>query len=367
MAFVVVLSVPIASMRAAAYVLYDNGASDWVVGSENALRWSSAVWPAEGTLSWHIEDAAEWTDLFGSSEALSELVEDGLSDWSEIATADIQWEVAELASADAASADAGGRDFTNQVFLRRSLSTLGRTKTNFGGWMTTVHVWFALDTSAARPVWQLTECDVGLDQSQMEEYKSDYPDRLPDTIPWHLSRAFQTCLGMGDSGGYPGSRRIRESALDSFDAAARRRHYNDSPWHSSPVFGSISTDRSTGASLLRPRSGWLGTVGSVSGSLSVDGEPVAYAQVWALRHGTAGTGPPIGAYSNRSGEFLIEGLEPGNYLLWAHPARYRRLGTSVPVAGATAEVRDAVLLSAVRIRAGQVTSGISIPMEAGRH
>ena len=356
------LSVTAVGTRSAAYVLYDNGASDWVVGSEDALRWSPEVWAPEATLLWHLEDAPEWTDLFGSSEALSDLVEDGLSDWSRIATADIQWEVAELATG-----DAGGRDLTNQVFLRRSLSTLGRDQASFGGWMTTVHVWFALDTSAARPVWQLTECDVGLDQLRMEEYKSDYPDRLPNSIRWRLSNAFQTCLGLGYSGAYPGSRRIRETALDSFDAAARRSHYYDSPWHSSAVFGSTSTDRSTGASLLRPSSAWLATVGSVAGSLSVDGEPVAYAQVWALRHDAAGTGSPIGAYSNRSGEFLIEGLKPGNYLLWAHPAIYRRLGTTAPPAGATADVRDAVLLSAVRVRAGRVTSGISIPMEAARH
>ena len=230
-----------------------------------------------------------------------------------------------------------------------------------------MHVWFALDTSAARPVWQLTECDVGLDQLRMEEYKSDYPDRLPNEIRGGLFYAFQTCLGLefpADTRGHAGSgkrRWIRSMPL------LGGRHYALSPWHSSAVFGSTSTDTSTGASLLRPSSAWLATVGSVAGSLSLDGEPVAYAQVWALRHDAAGTGSPIGAYSNRSGEFLIEGLKPGNYLLWAHPALYRRLGTNAPLAGATADVRDAVLLSAVRVRAGRVTSGISIPMEAARH
>ena len=108
-------------------------------------------------------------------------------------------------------------------------------------------------------------------------------------------------------------------------------------------------------------------MGSVSGSLSVDGEPVAYAQVWALRHETGGgTGPPIGAYSKRSGDFLIEGLEPGNYLLWAHPPPRTTLGPQF-LAGTTVDVRDAVLLSAVQVRAGRVTTGVSIPMEAGRY
>ena len=77
-------------------------------------------------------------------------------------------------------------------------------------------------------------------------------------------------------------------------------------------------------------------------------------------------GPPIGAYSNRTGEFLIEGLEPGTYLLWAHPPPRTTLGPSL-LAGVTADVRDAVLLSAVRVRAGRVTNGIVIPMEAGRY
>ncbi|MCY4056384.1 MAG: carboxypeptidase-like regulatory domain-containing protein [Gammaproteobacteria bacterium] len=367
MAFLIVLSVAMASVRSAAYVLFDNGATDWVVGSEDALRWDPQVWPLGGTLRWEIEDAPEWNDLFGSSRAFFGVVEEALSDWSEIPTADIQWEAAGFSDA-----DVGRRDSTNQVYLRRPLSTLGRDSANFGGWWTTVHVWFALDTSGARPVWHLTECDVGLDQSRMEEYKdenaSDDPDILANFVRGPLGNAFQTCLGLGDSGGYPGSHQIRESERDSFDRQARLDHYYESPWHESAVFSGSYADRSVGASLLRPRSGWLPTVGSVSGSLSVDGEPVAYAQVWALRHQTdGGTGSPIGAYSNRSGEFLIEGLEPGNYLLWAHPARYNRLSTRVPLAGATIDVRDTVLLGAVRIRAGRVTSRISIPMEAGRH
>ena len=362
LAVLVVLSFPLASVRSTAYVLFDNGATDWVVGSEDALRWDPEVWPTGGTLHWEIEDAPEWSGLFGSSAALTDLVEEGLARWSRIPTADIRWEVAGLAEA-----DAGRRDSANQIYLQRSLSTLGRQNAGFGTWLTTVHVWFTLDSSSARPVWRLAECDVGLDQFRMEEEKGDDPERLARNVRWDLSRSFQTCLGLGDSGDYPGSQRIRESALDSHDRRARQRHYRDSPWHHSAVFGDADGDRSTGASLLRPRSGWLPTVGSVSGSLSVDGDPVAYAQVWALRHETGGgTGPPIGTYSNRTGEFLIEGLEPGNYLLWAHPPPRTSLGPWL-LAGATADVRDAVLLSAVRVRAGRATTGVSIPMEAGRH
>lgn len=358
--FLVALSVPMASMRSAAYVLFDNGATDWVVGSEDALRWDPDVWPLGGTLRWEIEDAPEWNDLFGSANALSDLVEDALSDWSGIPTADIQWEAAGFSDA-----DAGRRDSTNQVYLQRSLSTLGRRNAGFGSWLTTVHIWFALDSSSARPVWHIDECDVGLDQFQMEERKSEDPEGLPGSVRWALSNSFQTCLGLGDSGRYPGSNQIRESALDTHDLRARQRHYYDSPWHRSSVFR--GSDASTGASLLRPRSGWLPTVGGVSGSLSVDGEPVAYAQVWALRHETGGgRGPPIGAYSNRTGEFLIEGLEPGTYLLWAHPPPRTTLGPWL-LAGVTADVKDAVLLSAVRVRADRVTTGVAIPMEAGRY
>ena len=351
-----------AGARSPAYVLFDNGATDWVVGSEDALRWDPEVWAAGATLGWHVEEAPEWTDLFGSSEALAEVVEEGLSDWSRIPTADIRWEVAGIADA-----DGGRRDSTNQVYLQRSLSTVGRDSAGFGGWLTTVHVWFALDSSSDRPVWHVTECDVGLDQFRMEESKRDDPESLAPIVRWTLRDSFQTCLGLGRSGSFPGSPRIRESALDSHDLWARRRHYQDSPRHRSSVFFAVSADRSTGASLLRPRAEWLPTVGSVSGSLSVDGDPVAYAQVWALRHETgAGTGPPIGAYSNRTGKFLIEGLVPGNYLLWAHPPRFTTLGPRL-LAGATVDVRDAVLLSVVQVRAGRVTTGVSIPMETGRH
>jgi len=111
---------------------------------------------------------------------------------------------------------------TDWGYLRRPLSTLGRDSADFGGRWTTVHVWFALDTSGARPVWHLTECDVGLDQSRMEDYKEEYArddtDRLANSVRWRLGDAFRTCLGLGDSGGYPGSSQIRESELDSFDS-----------------------------------------------------------------------------------------------------------------------------------------------------
>ena len=355
-----VLAVVAASERAAAYVLYDNGATDWVVGSEDALRWSPEVWAPGATLPWRVEDAPEWKDLFGSSEALVALVEEGLAEWSQIATADIQWEVAGFADG-----DVGRRDSTNQVFLQRSLSTVGRTRA-FDEGMTTVHVWFARDTSGARPVWHVTECDVGLRQLQLEEFKRE--EWFSNHLRWSLSNSFQSCLGLGNAGPYPGSEFIRESALDSFDVIARWNHYYNSPWYPSHFLDWSNADRSTGASLLRPLEGWLPTVGSISGSLAVGDEPVAYAQVWALRHQTdPDTARPIGAYSNRSGAFLIEGLEPGDYLLWAHPAHYQRLGTGFPVAGATTDVRDAVLLGAVRVQAGRVTSGVLIPMEAGRY
>ena len=76
MVLLVVLGLPLASVRSGAYVLFDNGATDWVVGSEDALRWDPDVWPSGGTLRWGIEDAPEWDDLFGSANALSDLVDD---------------------------------------------------------------------------------------------------------------------------------------------------------------------------------------------------------------------------------------------------------------------------------------------------
>ena len=129
---------------------------------------------------------------------------------------------------------------------------------------------------------------------------------------------------------------------------------------------SLAPDDRVGASLLRPRAGWIETTGSLSGVLESGGDPVAYAHVWALRRSADGMRDPVGAFANAEGEFRIEGLAPGDYALWAHPIRWRWDQRPLIENGANTDLKDAVPAHPLRVAAGRVTGGIVIPMRRGR-
>ena len=91
-----------------------------------------------------------------------------------------------------------------------------------------------------------------------------------------------------------------------------------------------------------------------------------YAHVYALRRTRDGMRDPVGAFANGRGEFLIEGLPPGDYVLWAHPIRYYWLQWPLIQDDAETDVRDAVLAHPVRVEAGGITDRITIPLQRGR-
>ena len=129
--------------------------------------------------------------------------------------------------------------------------------------------------------------------------------------------------------------------------------------------GLLEADDRIGASLLRPRSGWLAGTGSVAGTLRSNGEPVGYAHVWAVAaNGT------VGVFSDRDGRFVIEGLSPGSYLFWAtpmaQPSAHPRLVASMR-GPPHAELRDTWRALPVRVEAGRTSGPVEMirqsPME----
>ena len=130
--------------------------------------------------------------------------------------------------------------------------------------------------------------------------------------------------------------------------------------------GSLAEDDRVGASLLRPRAGWTSRVGAIAGALESDGAAVPYAHVYALRQTAGGLRDPVGAFANARGEFVIEGLPPGDYVLWAHPLRYYGWHLPLTRQGAETGVRDTLALQPVEVSRGRVTGGITITMRRGR-
>ena len=342
---------------AEAYLFYDSGALDYIVPSSEAIRWSAGAWGPGRTLVWEIEDGADWSLLFDSADSVAPFLSDALSVWSGIETADISWRLASVAKPPESEETARFGDSRNRVFLERRGDY----------WRTGASIWWVRNRT--REVWEITECDVGLpwhwwlDDEFQPEPDLDSED-LQQNITRFAAEEFGHCLGLHQPAVFPASPRLRLSTAE-----------NDHDWYWTPVWrpGSVmqwweapSPDDQVGASLLRPGRGWLSGTGTVAGFLETDGEPVPYAHVYAVRRTPDGMRDPVGAFANARGEFLIEGLPPGDYVLWAHPIRYYWLQSPLIQDDAETEVKDSVLAHPVRVEAGRNTEGITIPMQRGR-
>ena len=343
--------------RAEAYLFYDNGALDYIVPASQAIRWSSDAWGPGRTLVWEIEDGEDWSLLFDSAESVVPFLSDALSVWSGIETADISWRLAGIAKSPDNEETARFGDSRNRVFLERRGDY----------WRAGASIWWVRNRT--REVWEITECDVGLpwdwwlDDEFQPEPDLD-PEDLQRTITRFASEEFGHCLGLHQPAEFPASARLRLSTAE-----------NDHDWYWTSVWrpGSVmrwwespSPDDQVGASLLRPGAGWLSGTGTVAGFLEAGGEPVPYAHVYAVRLTPGGTRDPVGAFANAHGEFLIEGLPPGDYVLWAHPIRYHWNQRPLIQDDAETDIKDSVLAHPIRVGAGRTTDRITIPLQRGR-
>ena len=337
--------------EAEAYVLYDNGARDYVVGSDQAIRWSAEAWGPGSTLAWRIEDGPDYALLQGlvdSAADFAPVLEEALALWADIPTADISWR---LRGMEERSEESRFGDSRNSVFFDAESRIYGAA------------AWWIRNHS--RGAWEIAECDIGI--PPLHDWEWVDADWVKDWMPSDFAQELGHCLGLGRPAVFAASRRLRVSssggdfnwrwsALWSPSPARAVRH--------SPA--SLAPDDRVGASLLRSRAGWIETTGSLSGVLRSGGDPVAYAHVWAVRQSADGMRDPVGAFANAEGEFLIEGLPPGDYALWAHPIRWYWEQRPLIESGANTDLKDAVPAHPLRVAAGQVTDGIVIPMRRGR-
>ena len=329
--------VSVSGDRVAAYVFYDRRAQDYIVGSDQALRWSVDTWPPGETLEWHIEDGSHWAALPDlSAEDFAPPIDEALSDWSEIPTADISWRVAGVVEP---SEESRFGDSRNVVFLDADYR-----------YPTAVLWWIR---SATTRTWALTECDIAASHRDFEraaEWEWEADD-LKANLEWDLRRPLADCLGLGPRQPSPATFSVRTSPAE-----------DDTEWVGSRALGNYR-DEHVGASLLRPRADWSSEVGTLAGRVEADGLPLSFVSVWAVR---SRGGSLIGAFSNAAGDFLIEGLEPDDYFLWAHPIRGKRDYAALIQAGAAMEVKDVVSVHPVRVEAGRATAGVRITMRRGR-
>ena len=350
--------------RVEGYRFYDNGTLDYIVGSEQALRWSADVWGPGETLVWEIEDGEDWSLLFDSAEDIRPLIEEALGIWSGIETADISWRLGGLAAADDEEPRFG--DSRNHVFLERQRGRDSEGDYRYYYRSGAFIWWIRNDPNSA---WEVTECDIGLpwdwwlDDDLQPRADLDLDD-VRRNLAAFASEEFGHCLGLGDAARFPGSRILRRTPGDD-DFVWRRNIWDRGPLMHN-YWEPLSQDDRAASSLLRPRPGWRSTVGSVSGTLELEGAPAPYVHVYAIRSTTEGVRDPVGAFANVRGEFLIEGLPPGKYVLWARPIRYSWKHSRLIAADAETDVKDALIAQPVQVEADRVTGGIEIPLQSGR-
>ena len=77
----------------------------------------------------------------------------------------------------------------------------------------------------------------------------------------------------------------------------------------------LDADDIAGVSFLYPTASYAGTVGSISGRVTANGQGVALASVVALRPAA----PAISALTNPDGTYRIDGLPPDTYFVYVHP------------------------------------------------
>lgn len=341
--------------RAEAYLLLDGGALDYVVPASEAIRWAADVWGPGQTLVWEIEDGPDWELLPGGAEGFVPVVEEALAVWSAIETADISWRLAGVVEASPESPRVP--DARSRVSFEATtvLPTFG------------AELWWRRNRVTG--TWEITECNLGIPYflpEWLEDGRFDDDDDLRRYTVSFLVEETGRCLGLGTSSPLPGAQVLRTAP-----SGDNRRWRSTEIWEP-PVMGDgrgtrLTSDDRIGASLLRPRDGWLLRTAHIAGRLESDGRPVRYAHVLALRLDEDRLRDPVGTFANADGEFLIEGLAPGDYVLWAHPLRNSHWEHRLLVmADATTDVKDAVVSNPIRLEAGQISREVRIPMRRGR-
>ena len=332
------LTVGAGSFRASAYLFSggggkpNEGAFLHDDGRQAKELWRPEVWGLGMTATVAVPEDPRWLEVegIGSMEEARALVERALAAWRAVGTADIRWGIRHPVEEDEAQI---------AVKFVKLVNT---------AWTAVAFVDTRRDPDG---VWRIYSCDVELNEENDLFFSRDLAYRI-------LVHELGHCLGLAHGGRYPNAREWIHvnghvpNPLWGFDGPMT--------W----VLGAVpSFDEEVGASLLRPRSGWLETTGAVYGS--VIGEaglgPVLRVNVLAARIAADGslTGP-VPVPTNKYGHFVIEGLDPGPYVLMVYsmgpPDRWKKRND---------DFRETVLLSPVEVRAGERTGPVVLTVRPG--
>lgn len=329
--------------------------------------WHPSVWPAGDTLVFYLSSANWPENARMTPEEVKDLLNKMLAEWTDIPTADILWRV------DGPVDLEPGRDGKNIFFVDPGSAHGARTG---GSWRDEID-----------GVRGVVEADHSLGTPQESVL---FPRSVYDT-PWAYvanemgMHPLGHTLGLDHAAAFPVARSCPPPTygVDNcgpVNGDSRYWRRVSGAWPVDPIMSygvssimswtadgrTLRLDDEVGASLLRPKPGWLATTGTIAGSVRTDdGRPVPHIHVWAVQPNADGVMDGVGAFADGNGDFQIRGLPPGDWILVAHPDLDWLANPWFFYEG-QGDLLDEMLLFPMRAEAGQETGGIEIVMAHGR-
>ena len=304
--------------------------------------WHPDVWGRGQTLSFILIESPEWYELSSDIQEVKESVEEAMRAWERVPSVDIHWDIHEIVPQDNEGVldpekhyirTRTGRVSSTVIFFDRGSDGLWYAKRALIG-MGDEHI---ADPHVFRVV-MLHELGhvIGLEHASVYS-RGERPDNIPDgvlTTSWRFDPVM--------SYGHTGQDRYRD--YDSM----------------------LTPDDRVGASLLRPREGWLDGTGNIRGTVLLDqGGGAGLVHVLATRLRADGRmAESVGAFTNLHGEFVIGGLRPGEYALLVRALAIRRAHPSL-LPWVNTGIRDTIWGAPVTVRSGRRAGPVIIVVSSG--
>ena len=304
--------------------------------------WDPDVWGRGETLSFVLVDSPEWDASSTDIEEIKDIFEKALGAWEDVPSTDIRWEISETVSEE----DLEELD-ESKHYLVTQTGRVSTTRTTF--------------TRKDDGVWYASWVRIAIG----DEHIAD-----PNFFRYAILHELGHAVGLAHASVYSHGERpgnIPDGLLTTswwFDPVMSYGHAGQDRYRDYDSM--LTPDDRVGASLLRPREGWLDGTGNIRGTVLLDqGGGAGLVHVLATRLLADGRmAESVGAFTNLRGEFVIGGLRPGEYALLVRALVIRRAHPSL-LPWVSTGIRDTIWGAPVTVRSGRRAGPVIIVVSSG--